>query len=527
VEAPGGRRGSAGAAGTVSDATAGELNRHSWPPPHAVIDAPYGPRYLPPVADATGWKRPPVPPTTHSRPPLGLFVAACLLIVALGAAAAVNFVSQDDDPQVWDPRIAPLATFVETETGATFARPVEVRFLPDAEFETLVSRDPTALTDQERQSIADEEAIGRAFGWYTGGTRLFDENNDLSAAGILAFYSYERRQIVARADDPAATTLDVRLRVTIVHELTHAMQDQRFGGIANIRARPTTTDGAEATLSLIEGHATFVESSYVAALSPADLDAFYQSSAVAGGAISDRVEDVPNVLSVPLAAPYVFGPILVDAANRQPTGIKGLYGTPPVAMDQVLDPLAYFANDEPEALDATHPPGDRLPTGTVGAVRLYLTLATVISPADAWDSALGWGNDSYAPFRRSDGLVCVNWNLYGDTVEAAKRLYDGLVIWEREREAAAMVTVAYAKQKLHITMCDPGTTTTQVLVSDEAASAFYTRGQVLGGLLERTGDLEVATCATSGLFHEFSAPELAQGGAEMLTRTDQLVANCA
>ncbi len=512
----------------MSDVTAGELSRHSWPPPHAVIDAPYGPRYLPatPAAATPGWVREPLPPTPQSRRWIGTFVVICLLIAGLAVVLVVAFVAKDDDPRVWDPRIAPLAAFVETATGATFARPVEVEFLADAEFEKLVSRDPAALTDADRQSIADDEAIGRAFGWYTGDTRLFDENNDLSAAGILAFYTYDKRRIVARADDPAATMLAIGLRVTIVHELTHAMQDQRFGGIENVRARPTTSEGADATLSLIEGHATFVESKYVDALSPADLDAFSTSSATDGAEISDRVEDVPNVLSVPLAAPYVFGPILVDAAHRVPTGIKGLYDTPPVAMDQVLDPLAYFANDELETVDASLPPGNSLPTGTVGPVRLYLTLATVISPADAWDAALGWGNDIYAPFRRSDGLVCVNWNLYGDTVEAAQRLYDGLVIWEREREAAAMVTVAHAKEKLHITMCDPGTATTQTLVSDDAATAFYIRANVLSGLLERTGDLAVATCATSGLFHEFLAPDLVAGRAEVLARTDQLVISC-
>ena len=209
MEAPSRRRWSARSARPVSEITAGELNRHSWPPPHAVIDAPYGPRYLPPtpVPAAPGWVREPVPPTPQSRRWIAIFVVICLLMAGLAVVLVAAFVSKDDAPQVWDPRIAPLAAFVETATGATFARAVEVEFLTDAEFEKLVSRDPTALTDAERQSIADEEAIGRAFGWYTGDTRLFDENNDLSAAGILAYYSYDTRKIVARAAELLAISL--------------------------------------------------------------------------------------------------------------------------------------------------------------------------------------------------------------------------------------------------------------------------------------------------------------------------------
>ena len=66
---------------------------------------------------------------------------------------------------------------------------------------------------------------------------------------------------------------DVATRVTVVHELTHALQDQHFD--LNKLTDATKTSGADTALTaLIEGDAVRVENKYVDALSKADQNAY-------------------------------------------------------------------------------------------------------------------------------------------------------------------------------------------------------------------------------------------------------------
>jgi hypothetical protein len=154
-------------------------------------------------------------PTPRSTRWLVVFVAVCVVFAGLGGFLAYRFVSNTDAPTEWDPKVQSIVTFVENETDLSFTRPVRIRFLADDEFNKQVTKDEGSLSDKERASIADDEAVGRAFGWYTGTTDLLKEQNTLNSSGILAYYDFGSRQIVARAEDPAATTLSVTLRTFV------------------------------------------------------------------------------------------------------------------------------------------------------------------------------------------------------------------------------------------------------------------------------------------------------------------------
>jgi len=175
-----------------------------------------------------GWDLTPIEPTPRSSRWLVVFTAICVLFAALGGYLAYRFVSNDQNPTSWDPRVSNLAVFVERETGLSFTRPVRVRFLNDAEFDKLVTDEASSLSDGERRKIADDEAIGRAFGWYTGTTDVVEQKNQLNSAGVLALYSFASREIVVRTDEPNAATLSAPIRATITHEMVHVIQDQHL-----------------------------------------------------------------------------------------------------------------------------------------------------------------------------------------------------------------------------------------------------------------------------------------------------------
>lgn len=505
-----------------------------WPAPHPVIDAPYGPRYRapepPPVPEPqgrrAGWDLTPMEPTPRSTRWLVIFTAMCTIIAALGAYVGYRFVTDQRFPTSWDRRVTDLAAYVEHDTGLTFSHPVRIRYLDDAEFNKLVSNDEGALSDAQKRAIANEEALGRAFGWYTGSTDVFDERNTLTTSSVLALYSYGSREIVARSNDKNPKSLPVGLRATIVHELVHALQDQRLD-VRKVQRNASGIEEQTAATALIEGHAVYVEQHYLQSLSQAELDEYQRYIDSATGEADAATKDVAPAISANLQAPYVIGPSLVAAAALTKAGIKQLYIRPPAAQDQFLDPQAYFNQDVPGKVDRPKVTGEPIPAGIIGPVRLYLTLASAIPPADAWAAALAWDNDSYAGARAAkDSPVCLSWNIAGDSPKQAQVLRAALARWATSRVAPAKVVVSESLTPINVTLCDPGTKVQQTLISEDAVRYLFIRANVLGQLIETAKSTPVAECATEVLMRTESLESLRAPDDAVRSRVTDVLSTC-
>ena len=177
-----------------------------------------------------------LPPTTtdtrsSSEIPLWLVLGLVLLMVVGGGLVAWALLHQESDeqagpsyPKTWDPRIAPYVKAVEKQRGLTFLHPVAVRFLSGAAFEKEVTQDEEKLDDKDREEIRQFTGLMRAIGLIAGDVDLFAAFNQAHGSGTLAFYSFEDQRITVRG-----TELVPGARATLVHELTHALEDQRFG----------------------------------------------------------------------------------------------------------------------------------------------------------------------------------------------------------------------------------------------------------------------------------------------------------
>ena len=499
-----------------------------WPAPHPVLDAPYGPRFggphrHPPVVT------PPAPaqgePARRTRVLLTL-TAVCVAIALAGGVLAYRFVMDQRFPNAWDPRVAPMAAFVERATGQTFDHPIYVRFLADAEFNELITDSPESLTESERDALEQQEALGRAFGWYDGTTDVQEEQNKVYGAGVLALYNFASQQVIVRSKDPNPQTLPVQLRVTIAHELVHALQDQRLD-IRDLQSTVDTSEAQAAFTALVEGHAVNIETAYLYGLPESEQDAYFDFTEQVMGDVDEATADTAPVLSVNLEAPYVVGPALVRAAQVSSGGIEQLYLKPPIAQDQVLDPRAYFADDRPEATTEPEVAGEVLDRGSVGIVRLYLTLASVLDPAEAWSAALGWGNDTYVLHRPTpEGPACVSWNIYADDANGAAALRRALTAWAEDRPTQSSVRVGATNDPINITMCDPGVSVRQELVAESAIDYFYVRASLLDALIGRSGDLKTAWCATDELMRTESVPDLQEPDDAVLERVSAAIAAC-
>ncbi len=91
-----------------------------------------------------------------------------------------------------------------------------------AKFEKTVT-DDEKLTADDRAEIEHFTALMRAFGLISGDVDLYKAFKDAYGGGTLAYYSFEDKRISVRGE-----TLSPAVRPTLVHELTHALQDQYF-----------------------------------------------------------------------------------------------------------------------------------------------------------------------------------------------------------------------------------------------------------------------------------------------------------
>ncbi len=255
-------------------------------------------------------------PTWLVATAIAIAVAMVLAIVGAfvfsGEKAKTSAAATPSHPDKWDRRVAPFVKIVEKQRGLDFIHPVSVRFLTGAEFEKGVTADQDDLTAEDRADIERTTGLMRALGLMSGDVDLFKSVNDFSAGGTLAYYSFDDQRITIRGKKVTAP-----VRSTVVHELTHALQDQHFGignrmEVLDKRAK----DGADSStasvlLAIVEGDAERVEGLYRASLTPKERRALDAGQSDAGDRARKRLSDVPEVLVTMLTTPYTLGGGLV------------------------------------------------------------------------------------------------------------------------------------------------------------------------------------------------------------------------
>ena len=148
--------------------------------------------------------------------------------------------------------------FVQKARKLEFTHPIPVEFLSDAAFKKRVRHDDAKVTASDRRDAKRYVAELRALGLLQGNVDLIGAEKNLSGVDTLGYYDQDAKKMVIRGKNLA----DVATRVTVVHELTHALQDQHFD--LNKLTDATKTSGADTALTaLIEGDAVRVENKYV------------------------------------------------------------------------------------------------------------------------------------------------------------------------------------------------------------------------------------------------------------------------
>lgn len=234
---------------------------------------------------------------------------------------------------------------------------------------------------------------------------------------VLAFYDpqahtyYSIKQLpklpdAARLADPK--TLE---ETVMVHELTHALQDQHFALAAKEKALMRDTDANMAYHAVLEGEAVLVMVAHMLAKNGVSIDEVIKDDATLG-MITSAVQaeqmldpSTPRYFAEMLKFPYLEGLKFVIAAYRR-GGWKELdyvHANPPRSSREVLHPEEYFAR----SFKSTPFDNPKTLAGVIATEHLGEFHWRFLVGADA---ATGWKSDSATIYRDGRVAVDTNWD---------------------------------------------------------------------------------------------------------------------
>ena len=433
-------------------------------------------------------------------------------------------------PDKWDTRLAPLASFVEKQTGYSFRHPVSARFLNDKEFNKLVVNDEADLSTDDKQYYADLDALLRTLGLANGSFDSFSGLNDLSSGNTLAYYSPTDREMVIRSDAAALKggELSASLRAVVVHELAHALQDQEFG-LARIDRRHTTSEESVAMTAILEGHANAAENMYVEEnFDDKELE-LYQKDTTSS---DTKVKSIPEVLSAQQSAPYVFGPTFIAALKQKgQQAITDVFlKKQPRSLAQIILPSKYFAGEEPTEIEPPAVPSknEYALSDQLNQLDIYFILVRALGALEALKLSDMWGNGHYTAYRAKDkngkGKFCVAMNIVGSTSTGTQKISAAFSTWAKT-STLANAQVKEVDDHVAVSVCDPGTKVKHSLPTTDDTSQIFWRASDMAFIM-RSEENTDAECVATALYTEFTIDEITNSD-KMVTRYSELLDECS
>lgn len=332
--------------------------------------------------------------------------------------------SPPDDVQA---AIDQLADQVAAERQLALTDPIDpVLLTPDEMRDRIVEltrRDyPAEAADVDARLLASLGAIPRD-------TDLRELQLDLLGGQVAGFYDPETGELTAIA---AEGGLDPVTRMTLVHEIDHALTDQAIG-LPDLDGFDGRADAGLAALAVVEGDASLLMQRW-AMQQLSLMDQLGAATDSLGPA--DQLQSAPWILQQQLVFPYTAG--LEFACERFLDGgwaaIDALYADPPTTSAQVMWPDRFAAGEGAvDVDDPTLPDGwDEVRRDQLGAADLlWLFQAPGDDRAealpDAEERARAWAGGEVAVGTRGDASVVTA--TLAEHADATVPLCDSITDW--------------------------------------------------------------------------------------------------
>ena len=498
-----------------------EASSDHTPPPAAQWTPPTVEHWSPPANEPPAYEAPAPPRKGRGR--------ALFLVISLIAAAASFgfFVVKDDGPDYpdeWDPRVRDLVAFVEKERNLEFEHPVNIVFLDEDAWEREMTGGGE-LTAEQATEYEEFEQFNRALGFIDGDVDLAESAEEYASDGILAVYDFVNKEIVVNTAPSAKLTLSTR--GTLVHELTHTLQDQNFD-LSELYAR--AGERATGLTALVEGDATNTEAAWrEQELSKKQRKKYDEQMEDLAAEFGDDVE-IPSVLTTFYGAPYQLGPLFAEAVAREGRGRMNRAFTEIPNDEHAFDPVSFLTGDEAELVGRMRRPKGTKPIedGEFGVLSWYLLLSERIDPHLALDAVLGWGGDQFVAYA-DNGKSCVDVRFRGEDRDAADKMALALQAWVNSLPTQFATYERDGGEDVTLHSCDPGTEIE--LTTGQSADAFalpLMRNYLVNIAMNAGQSPQDAGCIATKVVLESSVDELAaeEPSDAVLERAANAAATC-
>ena len=322
--------------------------------------------------------------------------------------------------------------FVQEHRGLQWKTKVPVTPLDDKAFNAKLMEKNNAGGGNAAVETAAKEL--EALGLIDGHPDLGALENSLLSSAVSGFYDPETKELYVRGVAPTPY-----VRQVIVHELTHALQDQWFG-INRPQYDNSNDERAEAFTCVVEGDARRIEDEYVASESAQDQAEALQEQAQGAAGVP---ANIPQVLIELLTFPYVAGPRF-DQAMISAGGQKQLdaaFTDPPTTTAEILHPERYLQHDPGVTVPAPAAGGKVFDTSMLGEQGLELLMekaatAGTVDAVAASQAVDAWNGDRYVAWAQGSN-TCMRLEFVAVSGQEST-LLDGLKGYVASRQGATL-----------------------------------------------------------------------------------------
>jgi len=368
---------------------------------------------------------------------LKLFLVLCLVIVLPATAQQV------DEEQI----LKALDELVGTASrlrGLELKKPIQKGIKSREEITGFMNR---KIAEAHRpEQILMEEKMLKITGLLPEKTDYKDAMINLLTEQVQGFYDPEERMLFIASWLPMSDQEPVML-----HEITHALQDQHFDLQAIFRANRNSDndDYLLAQQALFEGDATVVTLQFT--IEPfkrhfselPDLAFIMETQMETEMVKSPVLSDTPRFLRESLIFPYGHGASFLQEIWKQNPSwetINKLYSDPPVSTEQIMHPEKYYGiRDNPIPVDAAAKAARlgeewKIPYKSVfGEFMLGQLLALHMNKDYAKRAATGWGGDEVLLLENGTGRNAVWVETVWDTTDDAGKFFTAMDEWFKLR----------------------------------------------------------------------------------------------
>lgn len=325
-----------------------------------------------------------------------------------------QFVEHAVCPSGTPAEVCEAAEFVETVRGRAFKSFPLVELVDADEFESRLLADFNEFADE----LSADGITMSALGLIPQDADLADIFKESISIGVVGFYDTESQELVIKGSD-----LDLYAELVIVHELTHAFDDQWFD-LDRAEVDDLADDASYGFSAVVEGNASRVEGAWRDSLSPDDEAELtrLEFSLLSPEDLLRYLEIPASILSIQIS-PYTDGKSFVqsvaDAGGED--AVDALFLNPPTSSEQVFHPEKFAELEAVVPTEAPEPSGDIIDEGDLGELVLREWLGV--------RAAEGWGGDSYATWDAGEGESCFAVHIMADTDDDLDEIISALDSW--------------------------------------------------------------------------------------------------